>query len=290
MKFSGVTSKSIGRSVETTVTPSPSVVGEPKDDSLEKEVALEKNELESEEMVKESNEVDNSLNYDATASTLLADEEAAKEEETNEEMADSFDDYSNTRTVDNTAEGEIPADLAGHGINEDEIANAAEVMNLIAKRAAALIDKFGDPQLDSIDMDNFQFSDFPKIFAPLVQALSGSPESEAPEAPTEDDFFLWFPAMKKFLEFAMKESDAAKPTDVPKNSTTNPARRSGLATSTEPSRQIAPASMKPTESDDLPATLQDIFYTPELPTIAAPLLPDPLSLSDDSDYDYRRIG
>ncbi|KAJ6652895.1 hypothetical protein lerEdw1_010553 [Lerista edwardsae] len=272
----GVTPKSILRSVETTGAPSPSVVEGPKADKPEKEAAVEKNDLESNVMGTASSEEADSLKYDETENAVLAEKEKKpKVEEIYEEIANSFNDYTNP----GAAEGE---NLTGvdddNGISEADIAEAAEAINFIVKRASEARDKAGDPQASFLDVDNFQFSDFSEIIEPLVRAFSSSPESEAPEAPSEEDFFFWFPAIKKFLEFTME--NAAKPAGTPASSTTTSAGSSGSLTSSEPSRQIAPASTQPVVPDVLPPTLQDVFVTPELPTIAGDLLPVQPSLSD----------
>ncbi|XP_053156625.1 uncharacterized protein LOC128346888 isoform X2 [Hemicordylus capensis] len=274
----GVIPKSLGSSVET----STSATTSSKEDYLDKETVLEKPELESNEPETDSNEVDltardDSLDHDETT-TLDKEPTNSPQEDakmTKEESSSNLEEFlMDNVTEANTAEGEYLNDLDDDDVDEELAADAAELMNFIVKRAAEEDDKAGNPQTGPINVDEFSFSDLPKLLGPLVKAFSGSPESEPPP----DEFFSWFPALKKLLDAYMDQANEATSTDLPTSSVLQPARRSGFPTSPEPALQIVPASTQQAESEVLPSPSFLAELVP--PAISEPPPASQPSLSD----------
>ncbi|CAI5767924.1 Hypothetical predicted protein [Podarcis lilfordi] len=259
----------------------PSVAG-----TLEKEETLDENELDDNEPKTDYYEADrdDSLEYDGTVSLdKVGTTESPKDtmkEDANEEGASNVEvsPKENRRAETNILEGVVdPTDLddalnfisliAKRAAEELEEEEAEEMMSsdddalnfirLVAKRAAE--EEEAAEEGKPVDEDSFLFTDLPKILGPLLKAFSSTPENS--EAPSPDDFFSWFPDLKKLLE-------DPKPTG----------RRSYLPTSPQPALQISPASPQPTGSEGL--------SSPSLPEASAstaqPTIPEPPQTSQPS--------
>ncbi|XP_058028880.1 uncharacterized protein LOC131193095 [Ahaetulla prasina] len=181
----------------------------------------------------------------------------------------------------NTSEPRIPEEENLKIIEDEE--DPLALLSLIIKRAIA--EDYGAGELETIDEDDFSFSDLPKIFEPLIKVFSGSPRSEPPPP---EDFLSWFPSLKELLDPPREEPSSV--TSSPRNSITQPARSSSLPTSLEPSLQMASAvpSAQPNEAENLPvpSSLEESF-TSIVPTLPTPPQTSENSLSDDSDSEER---
>ncbi|XP_061475162.1 uncharacterized protein LOC133380935 [Rhineura floridana] len=249
-----VTSMSIG-----TASPFPSVANGPEADVLEKESALD----DFEDNDFESNDY-GTVSPDKVTEALSN----TGKEITNEDKVTNLEESpkENNPAEVNTAEEENVTDL------DETEADALNFIRLVAKRAAEEEEEEKDVQPESVDEDNFSFSDLAKILSPLVNAFSDIPKSEPPPS---EDFLSWFPDLKKLVD----DPSAAKPAGSVAS-----ARRSDFPTSPEPSLQIAPASSQPTPFGDLssPSLLGESATTVP-PTIPEPPQTSQSSLSDSSE-------
>ncbi|XP_003217971.1 histone-lysine N-methyltransferase SETD1A [Anolis carolinensis] len=264
-----VTSMSIYRSVETVGTTSASVTSAPKETNVETEGDSSELGL---------TPLDDSPEF--FASVLPATEEAGTtllnigKEETNEETGTNLKEIpeeSDDMEVD-TAE-----DVNPDGLDElEELEDAAlDLVRLFVKRDAEEEDEeeAEEPTPETVDEDDFSFSDLPRVLKPLIKAFSSSESGP----PSPDDFFSWLPALKDLLE-SSKELSASKPIA---NTVTRPAGMSSFTTFPEPNLQIAPASSPAEPSAEPSARLSESEIFPSLPileevaTFVPPTIPLP---------------
>ncbi|XP_042303353.1 proline-, glutamic acid- and leucine-rich protein 1-like [Sceloporus undulatus] len=284
-----VTSVSVYRSVETTDTTSASVTSAPK------ETTPNKYESETNETERDYSEVgltplDDSPEFYETVSPVKEENVPllnTEKEESNQERQINMEEFPEES---NGPEANIDEAENLIGLNEldEAVDDALDLIRLLVKRDAGEEEESEDeaeeedePKMDTIDEDEFSFSDLPRVFEPLIQAFSSSESGP----PSPDDFFSWLPALKDLLE-PNEEPSASRPTGLPSNSMTHPARRSSPSTFPEPSLQIAPASppAEPTESEVHPSpSLLEELTTPVPPTIPVPPQPSQPSLSDAPD-------
>ncbi|XP_032997462.1 proline-, glutamic acid- and leucine-rich protein 1-like [Lacerta agilis] len=272
--FQGVTCMSIRSTAATSAPVSLGVANPSVADDHEKEETLDENELDADEPKMDSDEADrddDSLEYDETVSLdKIGATESPKDtmkEDANEEGESEVEasPKENRGAEINILERENPTDLsdalnfisliakrAAEELEEEEEEemmssddDALNFIRLVAKRAAEEEEAVEGGK--SVDEDSFLFTDLPKILGPLLKAFSSAPENS--DAPSPDDFFSWFPDLKKLLE-------DPKPTD----------RRSYLPTSPQPPLQIAPASPQPTGSE----VLREVSASTAQPTIPEP--------------------
>ncbi|XP_053234582.1 neurofilament medium polypeptide-like [Podarcis raffonei] len=282
----GVTCMSLRSTAATSAPVSLSVANPSVAGTLEKEEALDENEIDANEPKMDYDEADrddDSLEYDGTVSLdKVGATESPKDtmkEDANEEGASNVEvsPKENRRAETNILEGVDPTDLddalnfisliakrAGEELEEEEVEemmssddDALNFIRLVAKRAAE--EEEAAEEGKPVDEDSFLFTDLPKILGPLLKAFSSTPENS--EAPSPDDFFSWFPDLKKLLE-------DPKPAG----------RRSYLPTSPQPALQISPASPQPTGSE--------VLSSPSLPEVSAstaqPTIPEPPQTSQPS--------
>lgn len=269
---------------EKTVNVAPTVVNGSGAEVPEKEGAFEKYNLKPNELEVNSSEVDSTEQDDSWDSigAIIPDLEVLDSPQVNGTEGVNKEQGTTLWGSVNTSEPRIPEEENLKMI-EDEKEDPLALLSLLIKRA--IEDDYGTGELETIDEDDFSFSDLPKIFEPLIKAFSSSPNSEPP-AP--EDFLSWFPSLKELLDPPREEP--ASVTSSPSNSITQPARRSDLPTSLEPSLQMAPAvsSAQPNEVENLPvpSSLEESF-TSIVPTLPTPPQTSEPSLSDVSDSEER---
>ncbi|XP_063152465.1 uncharacterized protein LOC134492205 [Candoia aspera] len=279
--FPDVISMSIRIPVETTVAVTPTVASGSEEEVLEKEDPLDKYNLKSDELEIDSNE--ESLteldSWDNVGTIIPGQEELDfpqdnRTGEYNKEQEASLWGFLNTpeasitkdENLKTTADEEedslaLLSLLVKRALEDDDGANEPEALNEDEEES--------EPEAEAIDEDDFSFSDLPKIFESLIKAFSGSPGSEPPPP---EDFFSWFPSLKELLDPTKEEP--ASVTSSPRNSITQPERRSGLPTPLEPALQMAPAfaSAQPDESENLPSlsNFSIASIIPTFPTDSTP--------------------
>ncbi|XP_026576538.1 uncharacterized protein LOC113449646 [Pseudonaja textilis] len=277
--FTGVISMSIQGPVEKTVAVAPTVANGSGAELPEKEGAFEKDNLKPNELEVDSNKVDLTELDDSwdNIGAIIPDLEDLDSPQVNGTGGDYKEQGATLWGSLNTSEPSIPEEENLRMIEDEE--DPMTLLNLFFQRA--IEEDYGAGESETIDEDDFSFSDLPRIFEPLIKAFSGSPKSEPP---SPEDFLSWFPSLKELLDPTREEP--ASVTSSPKNSITQPARRPDLPTPLEPSLQMAPAipSAQPDEAESLafPSSLEESFTT-IVPTLPIPPQPSEHSLSDVSD-------
>ena len=285
----GVMSMSVHKPDETTPTMFASVATPSAAGSLEKEVTPDYYEFDNNDAERDYGEVgltplDDSEEFDedvspgaSTASPpdfTTGGTRETKENSLEEPLKDDNKPEDNADVTDN------PIGLDEHDEMEEDALNLIRLMFRRAIEDAK--EEEDEPRPETIDEDDFSFSDLPKVFAPLIEAFSNIESG----APAPDDFFSWLPALKDLLQ--PKEDPSA--TGLPANTETDARRRSDFPTSPEPSLQIAPASSaeQPAESEILlsPA-LPEASVTPFQPTLPIPIPTSPRSSSNTPDDEER---
>lgn len=270
--------------VEKTVAVAPTVANGSGADVPEKGGAFEKYNLKPNELEVDSNEVDLTEHDDSwdNIGAIIPDLEDLDSPQVNRTEGVNKEQGTTLWGSLNTSEPSIPEEENLKMI-EDEEEDPLALLSLFVKRA--IEEDYGAGESETIDEDDFSFSDLPKIFEPLIKAFSGSPKSEPPPP---EDFLSWFPSLKELLDPPREEP--ASVTSSPRNSITQPAKKSDLPTLLEPSLQMAPAvsSARPNEAENLPfpSSLEESF-TSIVPTLPTPPQTSEGSLSDVSDSEER---
>lgn len=179
---------------------------------------------------------------------------------------------------------EFPLVNNGTGTNEEsEEDDALALFSLLVKRAVdeeiAGDSEEDESETNSVDEDNFSFSDLPKLFKPLIDTFSDESRSEAP---SKDDFLSWFPSLKELLEPSKPRGTAAT------NSTPRSGRRSSFSAASEPSQpEILPSSQPDAFIAAIPTTTRPPITTPKYPVPSSkhPVTIDPTGDNDDDDDD-----
>ncbi|XP_060615361.2 uncharacterized protein [Anolis sagrei] len=248
-----VSSMSVYRSVETTDATSASVTSAPKETNID---------IEGDSSEVGLTPLDDSPEFFASVSPVTEESGTTLlnigKEETNEETGINLKEISeeSDELESNTAE-----DGNADGWDElEELEDAAlDLVRLIVKRDAEEDDEAEEPTPETVDEDDFSFSDLVRVLKPLIKAFSNSESGP----PSPDDFFSWLPALKDLLE-SSKEPSTSKPLA---NTVTRPARMSSFTTFPEPNLQIAPASPPEDSSAEPSVKLSESEVFPSLPVL-----------------------
>ncbi|XP_078244862.1 uncharacterized protein LOC144587591 isoform X2 [Pogona vitticeps] len=287
--LSGVKPMSIHKPEETIAATSATVATAYEAGGLEKEVTPDKYEFDDNEVERDYSEVgltplDDSTEFDEAtspgAATASPQDSTTGGTRVTEENNLEEPPKNNDKPEDDVADN--PIGLDEHDETEEDALN---LIRLMVKRAIEEDeDEDDEAQPETIDEDDFSFSDMSKIFEPLIEAFSQVESG----APAPEDVFSWLPALKDLLQ-PKEEPSASQPTDLPPDTAE---RRSNFPTSLGPSLQIAPAASpeQPAESEILPSpSLLEESVTPFQPTFPAPIQsspPSPSNVPDSEDRSY----